>query len=58
VIKLPQRLPDPSIPWFDPKTGRPTQAFYQYMREMDDIVRRLVRASNNYDERITELELP
>jgi hypothetical protein len=58
IIRLPQRLPDPNIAWFDPKTGRPTDAYYQYMREMDEAVRRLIAASNDYDVRITELELP
>lgn len=58
MIKLPQRLPDPNTPWFDPKTGRPTTTYYQYMRELDDIIRRLVTASNDYEVRITELELP
>lgn len=58
MIKEPQRLPDPQAPWFDIKTGRPTTAFYQYMREMDAAMRKLIAASNDYDVRITELELP
>lgn len=58
VIRLPQRLPDPTSAWFDPQTGRPTSAFYQYMREWDEAMRKLVTASNDFDIRITELELP
>lgn len=34
-VKLLRKLPDPTVPWFDPKSGRPTQAFYDYMRELD-----------------------
>lgn len=58
MIKTLQRLPDPNTAWFDPKTGRPTITFYQYLRELDDVTRRLVTASNDYEVRITELELP
>jgi len=58
MIKPPQRLPDPQTAWFDPKTGRPTTPFYQYLREVDDAMRKLIAASNDYDVRITELELP
>jgi hypothetical protein len=41
-IRLPQRLLEPGIPWFDPKTGQPTLEFYAYMREMDAVMRRLL----------------
>ena len=56
-IRKPQRLPDPNIPWV--KTdGRPTDAFFQYMREMDDATRKLIDAVNALDIRVTELEMP
>jgi hypothetical protein len=58
MIKTPQRLPDPMIAWFEPKTGKPTTAFYQYMRELDDAMRKLITASNDYETRITDLETP
>lgn len=58
MIAAPQRLPDPQIPWFDPKSGRPTPAFYQYMRELDGAMRKLIAASNDYETRITDLETP
>jgi hypothetical protein len=31
--------PPVSFPWFDPKTGKPTQAFGQYMAALDQLVR-------------------
>jgi len=58
MIRFPQRLPDPAVMWVDPKTGRLTKEAFQYLRELDDAVRKLVTASNDYDRRITELELP
>lgn len=58
MIKLPQRLPDPTVQWVDPKTGRPTQATYQYFRELDAAIRKLIDASNDYEARITDLETP
>lgn len=46
MINLPQRLPDPNIPWVDPKTGKPSKVFYLYMREADDVLRRIIAMSN------------
>jgi len=58
MIRFPQRLPDPTVPLVEPKTGRVNPIWYQYLREVDDVIRKLVTASNEYDRRITELELP
>lgn len=57
MIKNPQRLPDPQKPWMRPD-GRPTDAFYQYMRELDDTLRKLIAASNDHETRILDLETP
>lgn len=36
---VPQPLPPPNFPWFDPKTGLPTLAFAQYMASLDAAIR-------------------
>jgi hypothetical protein len=53
-VRRPQRLPDPQTAWFDPATGHPTDAFYGYMREMDQAMRSLVAMSNG----VTVASLP
>lgn len=65
MIRVPQRLPDPTSAWFDPNTGRPTNAVYQYFRELDQAVRALIDkdATNtsileDFETRITDLETP
>lgn len=64
MINNPQRLPDPQSAWARPD-GRPTDAFYQYMRELDQAVRALITKSNadaivleDFEIRITDLETP
>ncbi len=57
MITLPQRLPDPQSAWAHPD-GRPTNAFYQYMRELDQAMRRLVNASNAMSEPVAFADLP
>lgn len=42
---LPQKLPAPTIPWFEPSTGKPTKEFYQYMRDVDTATRLLISAT-------------
>lgn len=32
-------LPIPDVQLIDPKTGKPTQAFYDYLKRLDAIVR-------------------
>lgn len=46
MIRLPQRIPEPTAMWFDPETGRPTTAVYQYLRALDQALRDLVAAQN------------
>lgn len=46
MIKAPQQLPSPTLPWFDPRTGKPTDAYYQYMRDLDDKVRKILELLN------------
>jgi len=46
MIKNPQPLPTPTVAWFDPKTGRPTQVYYEYKRSFDAAVRALITAQN------------
>lgn len=58
MIKLPQRLPDPTAPWVDIKTGRPTRVYFQYMREADQAIRDLIKAVADAEARITDLETP
>lgn len=41
TIRVPQKLLEPNIAWFDPATGRPTTVFYGYMLELDRAVRRI-----------------
>lgn len=64
IVKNPQRLPDPQMAWARPD-GRPTDAFYQYMRELDQAVRQIIQTSNenaitleDFELRITDLETP
>lgn len=64
TIKKPQRLPDPNKTWFRPD-GRPTDAYYQYMWEIDQTLRLLVDHANatdivlaDFELRITTLETP
>lgn len=42
-MSLIARLPDPWVPWFEPQTGKPTQVFYDYMREADAALRASIR---------------
>jgi hypothetical protein len=65
MIRKPQRLPDPTAAWIDPKTGRPTNAVYQYFRELDQAVRELIDRDAataitlaDFELRITDLETP
>lgn len=65
MIRKPQRLPDPTSAWVDPQTGRPTNAVYQYFRELDQAIRELVDKANadaitleDFELRITDLETP
>lgn len=44
-MKQPISLPAPDTAWFDPKTGKPTQAVYQYLRSLDATVRELAAQS-------------
>lgn len=46
MIKIPQRLPDPKIPVLDPRTGKMDTAWYQYFREIDDRVRKIIDLLN------------
>lgn len=64
MIRKPQRLPDPQSPWMRPD-GRPTDATYQYFRELDQAIRELVDKANagaiileDFELRITDLETP
>lgn len=64
MIRAPQRLPDPTMAWVKPD-GRPTDAFYQYMRERDDAMRLLIEQANanaitlaEYELRLVALETP
>jgi hypothetical protein len=56
TIRKPQLLPQPQDAWFDPKTGKPTTYFYQYLREADQALRELIDAANDHETRITALE--
>lgn len=42
MIKYPRALPDPNAQWFDPKSGRLTKEAYDYWRDMDAAVRKLI----------------
>jgi hypothetical protein len=57
MIRSPQRLPDPQSSWARPD-GRPTDAFYQYMREFDQTVRRLIDLTNAMTEPVAFADLP
>lgn len=46
MIKVPRALPDPNAQWFDPKTGRLTKDAYDYWRDMDAAVRKLIAQGN------------
>lgn len=41
-IRKPPRLPDPTFAWFDPSTGIPTKAVYEYFRDLDFAMRALL----------------
>lgn len=41
-IRLPRALPPPQNQWFDPNTGRPTDDYFTYARELDAAVRSLI----------------
>lgn len=58
MIRLPQRLPDPTSAWFDPNTGRPTNAVYQYFREVDQALREQLAVTNAMSEPVAFADLP
>lgn len=39
TVQVLRKLPEPTAAWFDPKTGKPTQAFFEYMRDLDQRTR-------------------
>lgn len=41
-IRLPRALPPPLNQWFDPRTGRPTDDYFGYARELDRALRSLI----------------
>lgn len=41
-LRKPTRLPDPTFPWFEPRTGIPTKAVYEYFRDLDFTMRALI----------------
>lgn len=34
-------LPEPNVPLIDPKTGKPTQALYEYIQRLHDVTKQL-----------------
>lgn len=46
MIEQPQRLPDPNTQWIDPNTGKPTREYYQYLRDIDDRLRKIIALLN------------
>lgn len=37
----PKPLPPPDWPWFDPKTGKPTDEYARWAKSLDDAIRTL-----------------
>lgn len=58
MIRGPQKLPDPNVRWIDPATGRPTREFYQYMKEVDAVLRALIVTADDLETRVVALENP
>lgn len=46
MIKNPPSLPQPTVPWIDPKTGKPTPIFFQYLVDLDRAIRALIVIAN------------
>ena len=51
-----QPLLEPTLPWFDPRTGIPTLEFYQYLRDLDRKAREMEVTIADHETRITALE--
>lgn len=41
-IKVFERILDPNAVWIDPRSGRPSREYYQYLRAVDARVRALI----------------
>lgn len=58
MIRLPQRLPDPTAPWVT-KNGAPERnSFYQYMREVDQAMREMLGTINALTNPVLFADLP
>jgi hypothetical protein len=45
TVENPPKLPGPNIPVIDLKTGRISDVWYQYFRQLDDKTRKLIALS-------------
>lgn len=58
MIEHPTPLLQPTVPWFDTKTGKPLPPYFQYLLSRDLAMRATIEATNDHETRILALETP